>query len=174
MGIRWDMRWAAVLLTAAVAVSAAAAAPAHPADADGGSVQATEAGKKKCKRKPGEKLTKKQRKRCRVKKKPATLTATCPTAPVIDGGGVVITGTLSPDAKGNSPLGAIWESSTASPSDGNLSFFTSPGGSYSFSFVSANPTTVPVTTTVRVDFAGDTLFADRRQASAQCQFTTLP
>ena len=42
----------------------------------------------------------------------------------------MITGTLSPDAKGNSPLGAIWESSTASPSDGNLSFFTSPGGSY--------------------------------------------
>ena len=109
-----------------------------------------------------------------MKKIPATLTVSCPTAPVVDGGGVLITGTLSPDAKGSSPLGAIWESSTASPTDGNQSFFTNPGGTYAFSFVSSNPAAVPVTTTVRVDFAGDTLFADRRQASAQCQFTTLP
>ena len=60
--------------------------PRHPRTPPARTVapsQATEAGKKKCKRKPGEKLTKKQRKRCRVKKKPATLTATCPTAPVV-------------------------------------------------------------------------------------------
>jgi hypothetical protein len=166
------MRWAALLVVAAVAMSSAAASPAQPAgEGGGGSAEATEAGKRKCKKKPGQKLTKKQRKRCRVKKIPATLTVNCPSAPVVSGTAVSITGTLSPDSKGNSPLGAIWESSTAASSDGNQSFFTAPGGNYSFAFTS-NAASL-TTTTVRVDFAGDTLFADRRQTSAQCQFTTL-
>jgi hypothetical protein len=176
MAGRRDIRLVALAIVAALAVTAPSAG-AGETELDRGDAVAS--AKKKCKKK-GLKTTKKGK--CKKRKRIAsTVTITnCPTTPVPSGTPVTITGTLAPDAKGKSPLGAIWESSPAASTDGALSFFTAPGGAWSFTFTPGAPPGLPAAWTVgvRIDFAGDTLFghtlfADRRPSAAACSFTAV-
>ena len=170
MAGRRDIRLVALAIAAVLAITAPTAAAGEPGAGCGDDAVAS--AKKKCKQRKGQ--TKKRK--CRKKRIASTVTITnCPATPVPSGVPITITGTLNPDPKGRSPIGAIWESSPAASTDGALSFFTSPGGGWSFTFTPGAPPGPPAAWTVgvRVDFAGDILFADRRPSTAACSFAVV-
>jgi hypothetical protein len=175
LGSRATRRNAALLIVAALVATVAVAAPIAGGEGPG-AAQISAKKKPKCKKKGGSKAAK-GKKRCKRKVKfvPSTLTINCPTGTVDGDVPATITGTLSPDAKGNSPMGADWNGPPPGGVGDVLEFGTAPGGAFSFTFVpNKSPPPGDWITTVRVAFAGDALFSDRRPATAECSWTSTP